>query len=306
MSILELFCSVDEFWVRFEPMWRREALAARPVGKRTRRRRGELHPSEIMTILIWFHHAHYRTFKAYYTEHVRVHLRGEFPHLVSYQRFVALMPSVLLPLTAYLHAQLGACTGIGFVDSTALAVCHPARITRHRVFRADAARGKTSVGWFYGFKLHLVVNDRGELLAFCLTRGNVDDRTPVLGLLGRVKGLRGRVFGDKGYISQPLAEELLVGHGVRLITRLRKNMRNRLMDVFDKLLLRKRALIETINDQLKNVCQIEHTRHRSPLNFLVNLVGGLIAYCHLPKKPSLHLDPDRDLPALAPSSLIQN
>jgi hypothetical protein len=295
MSILELFCSVDEFWVRFAPVWRDELLAA---NKHQRQRRGELHPSEIMTILIWFHHAHYRTFKAYYIEHVQTHLRSEFPTLVSYQRFVELMPRVLLPLTAYLHTQLGACSGISFIDSTPLAVCRTARIRRHRVFAADAARGKTSLGWFYGFKLHLVVNDRGELLAFCLTRGNVDDRAPVLALLARVRERFGRLFADKGYISQPLAERLFVEQGVRLITRLRVNMRNRLLALSDKLLLRKRALIETINDQLKNVCQIEHSRHRSPINFLVNLVAGLIAYCHLPKKPALHLDADRDLVAL--------
>jgi hypothetical protein len=292
MSILEVFCSVDEFWARFEPAWRGELLAA---GQRRRRRRGELHPSEVMTILIWFHQSHYRTFKAYYTEHVQVHLRGEFPALVSYTRFVELMPAVLLPLLAYLHTRMGACTGVSFVDSTPLAVCRAARIQQHRVFKADAARGKTSLGWFYGFKLHLVVNDRGDLLAFCLTRGNVDDRKPVPALLKRVKGLLGKLFGDKGYISQPLAERLLVEQGVRLITRLRANMRNRLMAVSDKLLLRKRAIIETIYDQLKNICQIEHTRHRSPRNFLVNLVCGLIAYCHQPKKPALDLGVDRDL-----------
>ena len=303
MSILELFCSVDEFWVRFVPSWQRELLA---TGKRQRLRHGALHPSEIMTILIWFHQSHYRTFKAYYTEHVQVHLRGEFPHLVSYQRFVALMPRMLLPLTAYLHTHLGACTGISFIDSTPLAVCRNARIPRHRVFAADAARGKTSVGWFYGFKLHLVVNDRGELLAFCLTRGNIDDRTPVPALLQRVHRRFGKLFGDKGYISQPLAERLLVDHGVRLITRLRKNMRERLLPLGEKLLLRKRAIIETINDQLKNICQIEHSRHRSPRNFLVNLVGGLIAYCHLPKKPALHLDLNVDGVALAPFCLIPN
>ena len=160
------------------------------------------------------------------------------------------------------------------------------------VFRVDARRGKTSVGWFYGFKLHLVVNDRGELLAFCLTPGNVDDRWPVPRLIRR---LFGKLFGDKGYISQPLAQQLLVEHGVRLITKLRKNMRQQLLDLGDKLLLRKRALIETINDQLKNVCQIEHTRHRSPYNFVVHLLAGLIAYCHQPKKPSLF----HKLPALA-------
>jgi Transposase DDE domain len=286
MSILDLFCSVDEFWQQFAPAWERELLAS---GQRVRRRATRLHPSEIMTIVILFQQSGYRTFKAFYTQHVQQHLCGEFPQLVSYTRFIELLPRVLVPLTVYLQTQLGACTGTGisFIDSTALAVCHNARIGQHRVFTVDARRGKTSVGWFYGFKLHLVFNDRGELLAFCLTPGNVDDRRPVPRLVRR---LFGRLFGDKGYLSQALAEQLFVLHGVRLITKLRKNMRNRLLAVADKLLLRKRALIETIVDQLKNVCQIEHSRHRSPYAFVVHLIAGLIAYCHQPKKPSLGLD----------------
>ena len=77
--------------------------------------------------------------------------------------------------------------------------------------------------------------------------------------------------------------------GIHLITKLKSNMKNKLMVMTDKLLLRKRSIIETINDQLKNISQIEHSRHRSPLNFLVNLVSGLIAYTHQPKKPSLNL-----------------
>ena len=283
MSILDLFCSVDAFWQQFEPLWEREQVAA---GRR-RRRATRLHPSEIMTILILFQQSGYRTFKGFYTQHVQTQLRAEFPHLVSYNRFVELMPRVLLPLAVYLHTQLGRCTGISFVDSTSLCVCKNARIAQHRVFRVAARRGKTSVGWFYGFKLHLVVNDRGELLAFCLTPGNVDDRRPVPRLIRR---LFGKLFGDRGYISQPLAEQLLVEHGIQLITKVRKNMRERLLAYTDKLLLRKRALIESVNDQLKNICQIEHTRHRSPFNFLVHLLAGLIAYCHQPKKPSLHLD----------------
>jgi hypothetical protein len=293
MSILDLFCSVDDFWQAFAPHWQQDLLTA---GQRRRRRESALYPSELMTIVIAFHHSHYRTFKAYYTEHVQQHWRGEFPHLVSYPRFVALLPTILVPLTAYLHTQLGTCTGISFVDSTSLSVCHNARIQQHRVFTGRARRGKTSVDWFYGFKLHLVVNDRGELLAFCLTPGNVDDRRPVPKLLCRIRRLFGKLFADRGDISQPLAEQLFVEHGVHLITKLRKNMRNRLLDLSDKLLLRKRAIIETIYDQLKNICQIEHTRHRSPVNFLVNLVAGLIAYSHQPKKPSLDLDPYR-LPA---------
>ena len=290
MSILDLetlYCSVDTFWQHFEPQWAQEQLA----NGRCRRRATRLHPSEIMTMLILFQSSGYRTFKAFYTEYVCVHLRAEFPHTVSYNRVDELLPRVLVPLAVYLHTQYGTCTGISFIDSTALAVCHNARIHSHRVFRVDARRGKTSVGWFYGFKAHLVVNDRGELLAVCLTPGNVDDRRPVPGLVAR---LFGKLVGDKGYLSQALVEELLVTHGIQLITKLRKNMRNRLMDLGDKLLLRKRALIETINDQLKNVCQIEHTRHRSPLNFVVHLLSGLIAYCHQPKKPSLF----PDLPAL--------
>jgi len=291
MSILDLYCSVDAFWQHFEPLWERELLAS---GKRHRRRRTRLHPAEILTILILLQQSGYRTCKGFYTQHVQLALRQEFPHLVSYTRFVELMPRYLVPLAIYLHTQQGECTGLSFIDSTSLAVCHPARIQQHRVFRVDARRGKTSIGWFYGFKLHLVVNDRAELLAFCLTPVNTDDRRPVHRLVHR---LFGRLFGDKGYISQPLAEQLLVTQGLRLITKLRKNMRHILLPLADRLLLRKRALIETIIDQLKNVCQIEHSRHRSPFNFLVHLLAGLVAYCHQPKKPSLDLDLHRSLAA---------
>jgi len=282
MSLLELFCDVDDFMLRFVPQWKASQLAA---GKQ-RERAGQLCPSEVMTILIHFHQSHYRTFKAYYTEHVQVYLTKEFPHLVSYPRFVALIPQMMLPLLAYLQTRYGVCTGISFIDSTSLEVCDPKRISQHRVFAADAKRGKSSMGWFFGFKLHLAVNDQGELLACCLTPGNVDDRTPVPSM---VKTLRGKLFGDRGYISAPLTT-LLFEQGLHLITRLRKNMNNRLMHLSDKLLLRKRAIIESIIDQLKNISQIEHSRHRSPVNFVVHLIAGLIAYSHQDKKPGLHLD----------------
>lgn len=292
MSILDLFVSLDTFWQQFEPWWEREQISA---GKRCRRRATRLSPSELMTILILFQQSGYRTFKGFYTQYVQAHLRSEFPGLVSYTRVVALIPRVLLPLAVYLQTQMGQCTGISFIDSTSLCVCTNARIAQHRVFRVDARRGKTSVGWFYGFKLHVVVNDRGELLAFCLTPGNVDDRRPVPRLVRR---LFGKLFGDRGYISQALAEQLFTTQGVLLVTKVRKNMRERLLTSTDKLLLRKRALIETVNDQLKNVCQIEHSRHRSPFNFLVHLLAGLASYCHQPKKPSLHLDHDWTLLAV--------
>ncbi len=241
-----------------------------------------------MTILIHFHQSHYRDFKTYYTDHVCEHLKSEFPKLVSYERFVILMPSALGSLSAYLKSLYGRCHGVSFIDSTALSVCDNHRIHNHKVFAEFAQRGKGSMGWFYGFKLHLVVNDCGELLACQITPGNVDDREPVPVL---AKRLFGKLIADRGYISQALFEQLLDSFGVQLITKLRKNMKNRLMPLMDKLLLRKRAIIESIVDQLKNISQIEHTRHRSPLNCFVNIIAGLIAYCHQPKKPSLNLFP---------------
>jgi hypothetical protein len=284
MSLLELFCHVDDFCRTFEAQWQREQLAS-GVAHRQRARR--LCLSEIMTILIRFHQSHYRNFKAFYIEQVLAQWRAEFPGLVSYSRFVEFIPSALLPLCAYVRQCLGRCTGISFLDSTALAVCNNPRIHQHKVFTGLARRGKTSTGWFFGFKLHLLFNERGELLHFALTSGNVDDRKPVPQM---VKRLFGKVFADKGYLSQPLFRRLLETFGIQLITKLKSNMKNRLMPLADKLLLRKRAIAETIIDQLKNVSQIEHTRHRSAVNFLVNLLCGLIAYCHQPKKPSLHLD----------------
>jgi hypothetical protein len=282
MSLLELFCHVDDFCQPFEPQWQRQLLQH---GVIKRMRTPQLATSEIMTIIIHFHQSGYRNFKTYYTEHVQVHLRREFPGLVAYNRFVELMPRVLIPLLAYFEQCKGACTGIAFVDSTPLAVCHNRRIARHKVFEGLAARGKTSLGWFFGFKLHLVVNDRGDLLAFRLTPGNVDDRKPVPKM---VKRLFGKLFGDRGYLSQPLFKALFE-QGLELLTSVRKNMKNPLLPLADKLLLRKRAIIETINDQLKNISQVEHTRHRSVAHFFVNVVAGLIAYCHQPKKPSLNL-----------------
>jgi hypothetical protein len=284
MSLLELFCAVDDFCRQLEPAWRQQQLAS---GLRQRQRTRQLCLSEIMTILIAFHSSGYRNFKTYYREQVCRYWHAEFPGLVSYQRFVEFMPSALLPLCAYLRSCLGTCPGISFLDSTPLAVCDNHRIAQHKVFDGVARRGKSSTGWFFGFKLHLLFNDRGELLSLALTPGNVDDRKPVPRL---VKRLFGKLFADKGYLSQALFQQLLETFGLRLITKLKSNMKNRLLAVEDKLLLRKRAIVETIIDQLKNISQIEHTRHRSVTNFLVNLLCGLIAYCHQPKKPSLQLD----------------
>lgn len=291
-SLLELFCDVDDFCKAFLPIWSKQLLAS---GAKQRLRVRSLTISEIMTILIAFHQSHYRDFKAYYHEQVLKYWYPEFPGLVSYNRFVEFIPSALVPLMMYLRTCcLGKCSGISFIDSTSLDVCLNQRIHCHKVFAGLAGRGKSSTGWFFGFKLHLVVNDRGELLDIFITSGNVDDRKPVPRL---AKRLFGKLFGDKGYISQPLAESLRRMFNVQLITKLRSRMKNQLMLLSDRLLLRRRAIIETIIDQLKNISQIEHSRHRSITNFFVNVLCGLIAYSRRPSKPSLDRDILLPLPA---------
>ena len=291
MEIVALFCDIDDFCLQFEPRWQQHLVNE---GHRQRWREQRLCLSEVMTIVVSFHQSGYRTFKDYYLRYVALHLRWAFPQVVSYNRFVELMPEALVPLCAYLQTRKGRSEGVAFIDSTFLSVCHPKRSGRHKVFAGLAHWGRNSLGWCYGFKLHLLINDVGELLACRLTIANVDDRVPVPALVAKVQG---KVFGDRGYISQALFETLFA-QGVQLITKLRKGMKNKLLPMLDKLLLRKRSLIETVNDQLKNISQIEHSRHRSVTNFLVNLVAGLLAYTYQPKKPSLHIRMPQDTSAV--------
>lgn len=278
-----LFVDVDDCWKAFEKMYAKHLIED---GTRKRNRKSNLSTSEIMTILIAFQTSGYRTFKGFY-QYILANHRCDFPDLVSYDRFIYLIPRTIIPLLVYLQTDgIEQPTGISFIDSTSLKVCHNKRINRHRVFDGIAQIGKTTMGWFFGFKLHLIVNDRGGLLGCHLTAGNVDDRSVVEIM---ANGLFGKLFGDKGYISQSLFEKLLA-KGIKLVTNLRANMKCRLMEWQEKILLRKRSLIETVNDTLKNVCQIEHSRHRSPINFLAHLIAGLIAYTRLPKKPSLKIE----------------
>ena len=283
MDMLSVFCGIDDFCSRFEPVRRRHVLAT--AGKK-RYRTNSLALSEIMTILVLFHGLHYRTFKHFYWQYVRTHLRTDGPGLPSYRRFVELIPSTLIPLCGYVQTRKGQPTGIQFIDSLPIRVCHNRRIHSQRVFDGFAQRGRSSVDWFSGFQLHLLINDKGALLGVCLTSGNGDDRRPVAKLVQR---LWGKLLGDRGYSSRKLFDELWA-QGLQLITKLKKPMKNKLMPMLDKLLLRKRALIECVNDQLKNISQIEHTRRRSVVNGLVNLIAAVAAYTFQPKKPALDWD----------------
>jgi hypothetical protein len=279
-KITEIFCLVDEFCQKFDESTKPFLLGNPP------KRPPKMSKSEVITIAILFHLGGFRCFKHFYVHYVQEHMRGEFPQTVSYNRFTELMQSCLMPMAMFAKTCCtGACTGISFVDSTPVRVCKNKRIKRNKVFKEVAKTGKSTMGWFYGFKLHIVINDRGEILSFAVTQANVDDRDPLKNE-GFLRQIFGKLFGDKGYISEKLAKLLFVD-GIQLITNIRKNMKNSLMEMSDKILLRKRSVIETVNDELKNICQIEHSRHRSHGNFLTNLVCGIIAYSFLPKKPSI-------------------
>lgn len=284
-KITEIFVKVDDFCIECEA----ELKKYRLEGGGKRDRKAKLSESEIITILIYFHFGSFRNFKSYYIHHVCAHLTSDFQSLVSYNRFIELQPRCAIPFMLFLKMRcMGTCTGVNYIDSTPLRVCHNRRIHNHKVFSDIAERGHCSMGWFFGFKLHLIINDKGELMSFYLTKGNVDDRN-VKVLTQMTENLFGKLFGDKGYISQALSD-LLFEDGVQLITKVRKNMKNKPLSDIEKILLRKRSLIETVNDELKNICQVEHTRHRSVTNFLINILSALAAYSFFPKKPSIDID----------------
>lgn len=289
-NLIEIFFFADEFCKEFEKTLKDNLISADNSVKR-RNKPCKLSDAEVITILIAFHLGGHRNLKFYYIHYVQKHLTNEFPQTVSYNRFVELQQKALLPMTIFLKMlRLGSCTGISFVDSTPIRVCKNKRILNHKTFKDIARTGKSTMGYFYGFKLHLIVNDKGDIIDFVITPGNVDDRAPLKDgdFLAKIFG---KLFADKGYIGQKLFEELFV-NGIQLITGIRRKMKNSLMSLNDKILLRKRSIIETINDELKNICQVEHSRHRSFSNFLTNLISGLIAYSFLPKKPAIKYDID--------------
>ncbi len=275
-----MFCDVDDFVKALEKEKNSFLLISK--GKARRGFPPQMSLAELMTIIIAYHSSNFKNFKSYYF-YLQKNMRGEFPKLLSYSRFVEWIPYCLIPITTFLKTRMGKVTGISYIDSTSIGVCRNIRITRNKVFKGIAQRGKSSMGWFFGFKLHIVVNEVGELLSFKLTRGNTHDQIPVKDLC---KNLFGKLFGDKGYLGKKLFSDLWE-QGVHLITNIRANMKNKFIPLEDKLLLRKRFIIETINDQLKNISDIEHSRHRSPVNFLVNLIAGLVSYTYQPKKPSI-------------------
>ena len=280
--VTEIFCDLDDFCKDY---FKSQSSYLLPNPDRIRDKTIKMSLSEIATITVLFQMSHYRTFKDFYQNCILQDMKAYFPQALSYSRFVECQSAALVVLTAYLLAKTGKHTGLYYIDSTTLKVCHNKRIYRHKTFKKVARRSKSTMGWFFGFKLHIAVNHQGELMSFCLTKGCVDDRSVVKQLM---KNLQGLAAGDKGYLGQALAEDLL-GQGLRLITKVRKNMKKKALSAFEKFFLKQRGIIETIIDQLKNLYQIEHTRHRSPVNFLVNVVSALVAYAWRPNKPKVNI-----------------
>ena len=295
-KVTQIFVSVDDFCLNFEkPI--QQTLLEYSSKRKKRNRKSALCHSEIITLLIAFHSGGFSNFKFFYTQYACVHLRSEFPGLVSYNRFIELSHGCALAFMLFLHyCAKGECTGISFIDSTVLRVCHNKRIRRNKTFKGIAEVGKSSMGWFYGFKLHLVINDKGEILSFYLSKANVDDRN-VKAITQLTQKLFGKLFGDKGYLSKALTD-MLFSNGIQLITAVRRNMKNKALSNEEKLLLRKRSVIETVNDELKNICHAEHTRHRSINGFLLNLMSAIAAYSFFPKKPSIKKDIEESNPNL--------
>ena len=275
-KVTEIYCMADDFCKEFT--LQQEKYMIKDMKTMHRNKPNRMSDAEIMIILILFHSGGFRCFKHYYKEYVCKHLKHLFPRQVSYNRFVELEKEVLLPMTIFIKkVLLGTCTGISFVDSTPLCVCRNQRILIHKTFEGLAERGRCSMGWFFGFKLHLIINDKGENF----TPGNVDDWEPLE--QGKfLKNIKGKLCADKVYIGQALFENLFL-NGIH-------NMRNSLMSIADRILLRKRALIETANDELKNIAQIEYSRHRSFSNFIANSLSAIAAYCFFEKKPAIFIN----------------
>jgi Transposase DDE domain len=200
--MVTIFCDIDDFcrhWLEARP----HLLPVRS-GQAQRHRASSLTLREVMTILVWFHASHDCTFQYFYLDSVLPGQRAEFPALPSSTRFIELVPMTLLPWCAYLQTRQGQPTGIPFMDRLSVRVCHNRRIDSHKVLAGLAQRGKSRRGWFYGFKLHLVINEQGQLLGVCLTPGHVDDRKPVKKL---VRQLWGQLLGDRGSIRQEWFEQ---------------------------------------------------------------------------------------------------
>jgi hypothetical protein len=276
-DITKIYYFVDEFCKIYND-WNKHKLLP---SKKLRNRACKLTLSEMLTIMICYHLSGYKCFKYFYQSDICIKQKKSFKEIVCYARFVQLMPTLIVPLYLMIHMLRGEKTGVYFIDATTLPICHNKRISRNKVFAGIAERGKSTMGWFFGFKLHVVINNKGQIMAIKISKGNVDDRVFVEDL---TKDLTGLLAADKGYLSKKLFQQLY-NRGLKLLTGIRKTMKNILMPLNEKFILRKRFLIETKFDLLKNIFNLSHSRHRSALNFFTNTLSAIVAL-QLSTKPN--------------------
>jgi hypothetical protein len=283
MELTTIFYHVDEFCKLFEKEFGARALSN---GYGIRNRKSALQLSEAMTIAIYYHQSGYKTFKAYYVKSFE--LKAAFPNILSYNRFIELQKNIFVPLMIFSKLRSSQpCDGTSFIDSFPLSVSHEKRILSHKTFSGMAARGKTSVGWFYGFKVHVVINGAGEIINFAITSGNVSDNNKnVIEQLTR--GVYGKIYGDKGYLLNSNLFEKLYSKGIHVVTKVRKNMKGKIMHIRDRIMLKRRGIIESVGAVLKEDLNIEHSRYRSPATLFVNVCSALVAYSFRSKKPSIY------------------
>lgn len=274
-----IFTIVDDFCKLYEEWGHHKLL----TNGKQRNRAGKLSLSEAISIIIFYHFSQFKHLKIYY--HYFVLKGGWFKNPPCYDRFIQIIPSLFLPIILMMHYLSGRKTGIYYVDATHFSVCKNIRIGSHKTFAGLAARGHSSIEWFYGFKLHMIINDKSEIVALKITQGNTDDRKAFEEMVIS-KGLKGKVYADKGYMSKDLFIRLF-RKGLLLITGIKRNMTNYLIPILDKIFHRKRFIIETIFATIKEHFNIRPNKHRSPINFFVSLFAALIAYQIKPSKPKI-------------------
>jgi transposase len=284
MQLTSIFCFIDDFCKQILPELRKNLICD---GKKFRVRTDCLSESEIITILIWFNLSGFNCFKHFYLSNQSV-LKLNFPKIPCYERFIILQKKsfVLTNILLRFLTSQSKRTDVYYIDSTFLEVCKNKIIYRHKTFKGLAARGVSSCGWFYGFKLHLITNHLGEIVSFAITKGNVSDQKMTQKLS---KNLSGFLFGDKGYLSAKTSKDLLK-QGLHLITKVRQNMKPKPISESNKFLLRRRGIIETIFGQLKDFRHLVHTKYRSKINYFTNILSSLLAYMLNPNKPRICLN----------------
>lgn len=256
------------------------------AGFKKRLRRSRMELAELLTMQIWFHFSGFKNFKKYYKDYVLKHFKDCF-FLVSYAQYNKMANEIPFLLDLFLKSRLKKNDSIFFIDATSLAICHPVRARHNQVFAKEASFGYSTLhGQFFGFKLHLIVNHKGEIANYALSSANHHDSQYMIDLS---KGLEGLLCGDKAYISDERRQKL-AKQNLKLLTETRKNMHYK--NIFcgiEKFIMGHRNLIEAVFNKLKNVFHIQTNRSRSVCGFMTHCISALLAYTFDPKKPAIAL-----------------